>query len=287
VNPALWGGLTAVSWGTADFAARFSGRALGHANALLGMLLVGSLVLTAWVIATDATLVWETSGWWMLLGGGIGVLVATLLLYQGLARGPVTIVAPIVGSYPALILIFAVILGARPTALQWLGSAAVMGGVIIVARTARHFEEPGVTSLAALRRTVMIALGSALAFALGLMAAQQAVPIYGELQTLWLTRLISLAGLVLMFLLSRQQLDLALRWWPVLIAQGLLDGGGYLALFAGSHGAGSELAAVTSSAFGAVTVLLGRIFLREAMTWPQWGGIAFIFAGVATLSWPS
>jgi hypothetical protein len=50
-----------------------------------------------------------------------------------------------------------------------------------------------VTSLAALRRTVMIALGSALAFALGLMAAQQAVPIYGELQTLWLTRLISLA----------------------------------------------------------------------------------------------
>ena len=88
-------------------------------------------------------------------------------------------------------------------------------------------------------------------------------------------------------LVSSRRLDLPLRWWPVLIAQGLLDGGGYLALFAGSHGADTELAAVTASAFGAVTALLGRVFLREEMTWRQWAGIVLIFAGVAALSWPA
>ncbi len=287
MNPALWGAATALSWGTADFAARFSGRALGHANALLGMLLVSSVGLSAWVWLGDVTLVWELSGWWTLLGGGIGVLLATLLLYQGLARGPVTIVAPIVGSYPALVMVIAVLLGARPSALQWLAVATVMGGVIVVARAARHAGAPGAASARELRKTVAIALGSAFCFALGLVAAQKAVPIYGELQTLWLTRLISLAGVVLLFIFSSQKIDLPLRWWPLLVAQGLLDSGGYLALFAGSHGAGSELAAVTASAFGAVTVVLGRIFLREQMTWPQWAGIVLIFAGVAALSWPT
>lgn len=46
MNPALWGGLRALSLGTADVAARFSSRALGHASALFGMLAVGAVVLT-------------------------------------------------------------------------------------------------------------------------------------------------------------------------------------------------------------------------------------------------
>ena len=41
---------------------------------------------------------------------------------------------------------------------------------------------------------------------------------------------------------------------------------------------------VVASAFGAVTVVLARVFLREAMTWPQWAGIALVVGGVAVLS---
>lgn len=283
MNPALWGTLTAFGWGTADFAARFSGRALGHTNALLGMLLVGSIVLTAWVGLTGPELVWDPAASWLLLVTGIGVMVATLLLYQGLARGPVTIVAPIVGSYPALVVAIAVLLGARPSGLQWAAMVAVMAGVIVVAWAAGGFEARGGFDRAHLRDTVAIAFASSGAFAFAISAGQAATPVFGELQTLWLSRLISLAALVPILLLPGRRVRLTLAWWPVLAAQGLLDSGAYLALFSGSRGAGAEMAAVTASAFGAITVLLARIFLREAMSGPQWGGIVLIFAGVAVL----
>jgi drug/metabolite transporter (DMT)-like permease len=75
-----------------------------------------------------------------------------------------------------------------------------------------------------------------------------------------------------------------LRWWPFLGAQGLLDAGGYLALFAGSTGEGQAIAAVAGSGFGAVTVLLACLVLKERMSLLQWLGIALVFGGVAVLA---
>ena len=76
----------------------------------------------------------------------------------------------------------------------------------------------------------------------------------------------------------------AWRWLPLLTAQGLLDGGAYLAIFAGSAADGAAIVAVVSSAFGVVTTVLGRIFLEERITPVQWLGIALVFGGVAVLS---
>ncbi|HKH20359.1 MAG TPA: EamA family transporter, partial [Gammaproteobacteria bacterium] len=93
---ALWGLTTALCWGSADFIARFTGRALGYQVALFGMLSVGALIMTAIVWLADLPLVWTSRGWWLIVLTGLGVMVATLLLYWGLVRGPVTVVAPIV-----------------------------------------------------------------------------------------------------------------------------------------------------------------------------------------------
>ena len=71
--------------------------------------------------------------------------------------------------------------------------------------------------------------------------------------------------------------------WPV-AAQGMLDGGGYLALFAAAHGPGSVIAAVVASSFAALTVVLARVLLKEPMTVAQWVGIILIVAGVGVLS---
>ncbi len=70
----------------------------------------------------------------------------------------------------------------------------------------------------------------------------------------------------------------------MLVAQGVFDSGSYPTLFAGSHGANPEVAAVTASGFGAVTVLLARVFLREAVGPGRWTGIVMIFSSVAVLS---
>ncbi|NIR29084.1 MAG: EamA family transporter [Gammaproteobacteria bacterium] len=285
MNPALWGMMTALGWGSADFIARFTGRAMGHETALLGMLGVGALVLPVIVWQADVPWHWQPAGWWLLLLTGVGVMVATLLLYWGLARGPVTVVAPIVGSYPALNLALAVILGTRPTLVQWLAMAVVLIGVVTVAVSARSFEARLEFTRGHLRTTVTIALGSSLGFAVTVAAAQAAEPIYGQLQTVCIGRWISLLAIGLVFAWRRRAPRIHLRWWPWLTAQGLLDGGAYIALLAGSQGPRSAIAVVVASSFSAVTVVLARLILRELMTWLQWGGIVLIVAGVGTLSW--
>ncbi len=44
------------------------------------------------------------------------------------------------------------------------------------------------------------------------------------------------------------------------------------------------MVSVLASLFGAVTVLLAWLFLREGLHWGQWLGICFIFAGIALVS---
>ena len=286
MSAAAFGLLTALGWGGADFIARFTGRAMGHHVALFGMLVVGSLVLPliAWTVGVD--FVWRPQGLWLLLATGVGIMVATLLLYWGLARGPVSVVAPIVGGYPALNVAFEVSLGARLSLLQWLAMAAVMAGVIVVARAAGSFEDDGEFSRPALRKTILIALAASLGFSFAVGAAQHAAPIYGELQTVVLGRWISLVAIALVLLWLRRPPRMPARWWPWILLQGLLDGGAYVALLAAGSGADAAIAVVVASGFGAITVILARLILKEAMTLFQWAGVALIMCGVAVLSAP-
>lgn len=284
MSSGLWGCVSALSWGTADFIARFSGRAVGHHAALFGMLLTGSVLLSLWVWLGGVPLNWSPEQLWLIALSGLSIMFGTLWLYQGLARGPVSIVAPIVGSYPALIVAFALISGKRLSLIQWAAILATMSGIALVARAADSFAEPDGATRRDLRKTVLIAIAASAAFAIGVVTAQLAVPVYGNLQTTWLSRLVSLAALLLLFLARRRGVRIALHWWPAVIAQGLLDSGAYLALYQGSYGANAEIAAVTASAFGAVTTLLAWLLLREAIRATQWLGILLIFVGVAVLS---
>lgn len=282
MNPALAGGLAALALGGADFAGRFSTRALGASAALFGMLLAGTAILTAWIVLAAPPLVWAAEGLPLVALNGVATTVMTLLLYKALARGPVSVAAPIVASHPVLVVVFWVLAGARPGALQWAAMAVTVVGAVIVAANAEKDAAPAERK--SLNATIALACGSALAYAALVIGGQAATPHYGPLQTLWLGRLFSLAAAAIMLLAVRGAGIGQRRWWPFLAGQGLLDAGGYLALFAGSGGAGSEIAAVAASGFGAVTVVLARVVLKEPMGWVQWLGVALVFGGVAVLS---
>lgn len=287
--------LTALGWGTADFIARFTGRALGPRKALFGMFFASGAVLTTVMALTGTPWITDTggdgaagpsaAGLLYVVGMGLGITVGTLLLYWGLARGPVTVVAPIVASYPAFNLLIAVVGGTRPSSAQWAATVVVMTGVLLVAALAAPDE--GATEAhprAHVRASAGIALLSSLVFSLSLHAGQSALPSFGELTTVWLSRLVGVALMTAFLLLGRERPIPPLRMWPALTAQGLLDGGAYLTLMAGSSGAGAEVAIIVSSTFAAVTVALARVVLREPITPGQWAGIASIVGGVAVLS---
>ncbi len=284
MNAGLYGLLAAFGWGGADFIARFTGRAIGHQQALLGMLTVGAIVISLIIFLFDIPIVFTMTAWWLLLVTGIGTMVATLLLYQGLARGPVTVVAPIVGSFPIFNIMLAVILGARLNNIQWMAIFAVFTGVWLVARASSHFASQPDYNRQHLRQTIIIALASSLFFGITIAAAQAASLVYGELQTVCIARWISLLALALVFIWRRQVPVINLSCWPLIGLQGFMDTGAYAALAWSAQAENAEIAVVTASGFSIVTVLLASVFLKEKMSWIQWCGVLLIVIGVIVLS---
>ncbi len=121
-------------------------------------------------------------------------------------------------------------------------------------------------------------------FAVALTAGQAAVPIFGEVETVWLARCFGLVTIGALYLWRSAKAPLPLRWLPVLGFMGLLDVIALGTIVAAGNLPDPAFATVVSSAFGAVTVLLARVFLKEPVTPAQFGGMALIFGGVGALA---
>ena len=102
----LLGLLTAVSWGSSDFLARFTARRIGSLRTTLYMQLVGLVLLTIFLPRIGG---WghllDGSGWqpwaWGILAGSVNA-VSTLSLYRSFEIGKMAVVAPLSASYPVL-----------------------------------------------------------------------------------------------------------------------------------------------------------------------------------------
>ena len=255
MNAVLFGLATAICWGCADFVARFTGRAVGPDVALAGMLVASAVLLTLLALLTSAPLLKSLVEWPLIVATGLAVMAATLLLYAGLTRGPIGMVAPIAGAYPAFNVVFGLAAGMVPTGPQWIAILTVMAGVAVVARSAPAPEEDVAADL---RLTFVIALLSALAFALAISAGQAAARVHGEIAVTAAARWVSVVAAFGWLVVRARPVVVPAGWrWPI-AAQGTLDGVAYLALFAAAHGPGSVIAAVVASSFAAVTVLLAR-----------------------------
>ncbi len=284
MNPLFWGFASAACWGTSNFVARLSGRAIGALNSLLAMSVVGVLGMSIWLWLRQAPLIWDPSGLHWLVLIGLGNAGGMLCLYAGLSRGPVSIASPMVSSSPAFVVAGGLLLGIVPTTVQLIGMAGILIGVWIVARFA-HSESGLRTGDRGIGLTVVYGLGAAIFFAATLYMAREAVPVYGAVQATWVGRGLSLIVLGAFMLATRTRIALPVRWWPALIAQGVLDTAGMIAIFSGSVGGGAPLASVGAAPVSIIVVILARIFLREPIPPIRWFGIALVVAAGATLAY--
>jgi drug/metabolite transporter (DMT)-like permease len=284
MNSALLGLVAALSWGVHDFLARFPSRAAGPIPTVLAVTVSGLIVLSAWLLIGGGAIriVWPEL--WLVAVTGIFFALATLSLFAALALGPISIVAPIAGSYPALAMILAVAQGLRPSATQWLAVLGVMAGVLIVSRSGGRFEESGELPPGKLRTVLGLAFLASLGFAVALTAGQAAVPIFGDVETVWLARLFGLAAIGALYRWRSPGAPLPIRWLPLLGLMGCLDVAALSTIIAAGNLPDPAFATVVSSAFGAVTVLLARAFLKEPIAPAQLAGMILIFGGVAALA---
>ena len=284
----LLGLVTALTWGGADFLARFSTHRIGTLRTMFYMQFTGFLLLTVsmWWLGGWGHLA-DGSGWqpwgWGLLAGLLNAC-ATLSLYRSFEIGKMAVVAPLSASYPALTLVLSWLAGDHLSAPRAAGVVLILLGVVVVAGGERvgNSPEPANTNTRGIGLAMVAAVGFGFLFwLLGI----RVVPRVGAVQAVWMIRLTSSLLTASVIFLAAQPMHLHrgnVRWMA--LGMGTMD---TLAFVLSNRGMQMEQVAVISvlgSLYGAVTVGLAAIFLREHVSCWQWAGIAMIFGGILLIT---
>jgi drug/metabolite transporter (DMT)-like permease len=290
----LLGLATALSWGSADLFARFATRRIGTFRTMLYMQFCGFCLLT---LAMPRLGGWghlfDGSGWqpwaWGILAGVLNTA-STLALYRSFEIGKLSIVAPISACYPVLTMVLSAFTGERLTPLRLAGLALTIAAVIVVARGEQSPDDAnpidGQMQPGKKRLGVNWAIFSAVCFGVMFwLLGLRVVPILGGSPSVWIIRLTSAVTTALVMMAVRQSAALPLRGdAPWLLGVGLLDTSAYVFNNYGMLHEQTSVVSVLASLYGAVTVALAALFLREKVSLSQWLGILAIFVGIILIS---
>lgn len=280
MNAITLGLIAALCWGVHDVTIRRLSQSTPLMATLLGVLIVGALFQTITMgIVGDIEPVPQSALIYSALAG-VAFLIGSIALYAAFHRGPVRIVAPVIGSFPILSVTFAWLLGEHISHLQLGAVLTVVLGIAIVSIFSHSEEDHTPAKGPTIALSIVSAIGFATTFALG----QEAARIAQDLPTILITRITGVLILLpVMFFLSlpiypgRQAL-------PYIIVLGFLDGIALLCVLSAGNEPSSHYASVASSVFGLVTIVLAWVFLKEKMTKPQWFGCILAFAGIGYLA---
>jgi len=285
VNPGLLGLIAALCWGTGDFAARYTSRAIGPAQTLMFLSLATVLVLSPVVIDRDLAPLWEPTTLLLAVLTGIVSTIAGLMLYKSLAMGPLGVVVPITSTYPLPLVLIVILMG--ELTLSWgLGAAmiAVVGGVWVVARAGHKTDYDEHHALGSLKKSMLLAGATALIFPIAMLITEAAVSRAGEVEVIWFSRIIETILLAVIIFPRKKFTPISLRMLGLLAVLGLIDTIGFVALFTAQGTGDTAIAAVASATYGLVTVVLARVFLKEPVKPVQWIGFMVVVVGAATLT---
>ncbi len=265
----------AVAYGLSDFAGGFAARrtsawpvaVMGSACALVFSILI-ALVTHGEPSTRD--LLWGVLG-------GIGTGLGGAFLYRGLAAGRMGVVAPVSAVGSALLpVVVGVSTGDRPALLVWLGIAAAVPGIWLVSR------EPGEASnlAAGILDGVLAGLGFGLLF-----AAIAQVPEGAGYWPLATAQLFGLLTVIATATLLRAQRRVKARSevFGGLVA-GLLSVTASLCFLLATYSGILTVAAVLTSLYPAVTILLASVLLREHIHRGQGLGLALCGLCVALVA---
>ncbi|NGQ90978.1 DMT family transporter [Rhodobacter sp. HX-7-19] len=269
--------LAALCWGMHDFTIRRVGGKADVAAMFALVTLFGLIPLIPIALIAGGWGVIGTQQLLLALAAGVGTVCANIALYKAFTIGPVSLVAPICGSYPVLSVLFAIARGQEAGMQEWLAVLAVVAGVAIVAR-----GEGGASSGSRLAAAGWAALAS-VSFAVTFGLAQWSAETGAHMPVAAITRVTALTIALIWLLQRRPALSGLGTIWPALLMMGFLDVCAVSAITLAGGMENAEYAAVASSIFGIVTILLAWRFLKEPMRAGQWGGVALVFAGIAAL----
>lgn len=269
--------ISGLSWGTADFVGGLMTRRLPTQVVLLasqgsGLVFTGTLVLLAGGPVPSA----EHLMYGLL--GGVSGSVGLASLYQGLAVGRMSIVAPTAALSGVVPVVAGFIQGDRPAPIQ-LGGMVLAGVGILLASRTRDPDDEG--------RSFAKGLGLALSAALFLGLLVLSLDASGEGGALWAALMVRVSSVPILFvawLLRADRRHPTPRQLGALVAIGAFDNGANVLFALASQEGLLTLVAVLGSLYPVSTVLLARTFLHERLLPVQALGVGAAFIGVALIA---
>ena len=265
---------SAALWGTGDFIGGLSTRTLNVLVVLFWSQLVGLLGVAVWVGLSGAerpgaVLLWAVAA-------GLSAAVGLGCLYRGMAVGAMGIVAPISATSPIVPLAVSVVGGDAPTAVQWVGIALALVGIVLVSR------EPGGAG-PRVAEGVGLALVASLGFGLFLVGMGEAA----QASTPWAittARFSSVVALLIVLAATRTVPRVRRGLIVPVIAVGIFDtGANVLFAFATTHGS-LGVVSVLSSLYPLATILLARAVLHERLGAGRTAGGLIALGGAALIA---
>lgn len=270
--------LSSVLWGTADYLAgnlskKFKALAVTGVSQCFGLLFGVSIILiTGSFIPPNLSF----DGYFIPgVIAGVAGFIGLIAFYTGLATGRMGVVSPISSLSVVIPLVFALVQGERPTALQTIGITVAIAGAFLA-------SGPEIKNGLPIKPLVL-----ALVAAVGFGTALTFIAIGSEtdsLHTMTAMRVASVSICIMIALRYRSIGGFTKNNLPLLIFIGVAD---FLANFllgvATTKGLVS-IAMVFGSLFPIVTILLAFKFLNERLLRVQYVGIALALSGVLLIA---
>ena len=279
LSPALFAAVLALAsaglWGMSDF----GGGLLGRRAPILGVLVVtqslGFLIAAA-ITAVRGEPLMHSQDLAFALGGAFLAATGVACLYRGLAVGRMGIVAPVAAvltaATPALI---GIVLQGLPSALVIVGFGIAIVAVIIVSAV----PDDGSGRPSGLRYALVggVALGLLSVFFSRISLAYVFEPLA-----------VLRGGVVVIFaaivLARRLPWRLPRETWPLAAFVGIVDLIGNAAFITASRTGDLAIAAVLSSLYPVVTVLLAAVLLRERITLSHAAGVGLALVAIVFIT---
>jgi len=266
--------LASLAWGFADFVGPLKSRTLGALRVLLwgqvgGLAAIGLVVAARGRAPHDAAIL-------LAVPAALSGILGLFAYYRGMAVGAISVVAPVAGASAIVPVLFGVVRGDRPAALQWVGSACALVGVVLASREPSGGE-----------RRVAAGVGLALLAAVGFGFYFPPMHIAGHADFWWASFVFRLTAAVVVgvaALFMRPVLRIGGANLAIVAAVGIGDTIGNVAFAASARGGLVSLTSVLASLYPILTIALAFVVLHERVALAQRVGIALTLAGVALIA---
>ncbi len=300
---ALFGLAAAVALGVNQVLMTFAARRWGTVKATFGSLVIAFLLFIIFAIATGADIPFRGNDLLPLLGGlGVAAAVAYLAQLESLRAGPLSVVTPIGAASGAMTVLFAfVLLGERPSVLQWVGIPVATLGVVAVS-----VEYQSAKRIRLISRGPIFAALAVVSGAISNAVLRIPVRELGSMAAIIFQRTSTVAFIAIVFALMARKGTLPTRvavtsagvaapagtpepllssktkrgWIALLVVIGFLDAAAFIFFAEGLQRADAWLIGILSQSGRVIAVTAGFVLFHERLRSYQWAGVALVVGGL-------